>query len=325
MRKLFRISLAILLVALIVGPIWWIFSAHEPVYQGKTLTAWLESLNDPPGKGPNQGPNSWMYGGWNAGWSQEKGEQVRQALQAAGPRAIPVLRRMIRYRDTPRRLKWQNLALKQNLIQFHFKTEMEIHMEAKAACELADESVRTPLVSDWIKYLQDRDWEGGRITGGDAVTAVELNNTARLCCMASFWNVGPAAFEPLRQALKDPHAYIRYLAAFQLAQFKSKSDVLVPALLEMVRSDPDDMARAGAISSLRQMPDDAAPALIRNLNDPSPALRARVSSILCSYTNEAQLIVPAIRQAMTDPDFVGRTEASNILKSFPPDELRKYQ
>ena len=93
MRKRYQMAVAVLLVA-IVGVLVWLVRfprEHEPVYQGRTLTQWLDKYN-------------------RAG-AMAKTEPVSQAIRAMGTNSLPFLLAHIKHTEFP--LKQKLIAILQ--------------------------------------------------------------------------------------------------------------------------------------------------------------------------------------------------------------------
>src|SRR5258707_12233233 len=87
-RKRFWIGVGIVLAGILAVLLWQSRRTREPVFEGRTLSSWLErhvanSSADPPYNSP--------------GWHKEEA-----ALRHIGTNAIPTLLQMIRAKDPPR-------------------------------------------------------------------------------------------------------------------------------------------------------------------------------------------------------------------------------
>ena len=320
-RPVGQIGLGLALCAMAGWIVWRAWQNREPTYQGKTLVAWLQSLNDPPGSGPPGNDELRMlYGGWNSGWTKEKGELVKRALEHMGPRALPALRAMIRFRETPLRLKLKELVVKQRVVRFHFRSESEIHQEAAAGCQLADPAVKTPLITDWIQLLQDKENDEAKDPSRSAKSLDDVHE-ASFCLTRASSNLGPEACRPLLEALAKGGTQLRRCAAATLRQFPSQGKIVAPALLASLRNDPDSGVRYNAALALGHMQPEAqtvVPALLSEVTN--PASRVRVTSIwpLSQFTNQAPLIVPVLKTARTDSDPALRSAVTNALDRLIP-------
>jgi hypothetical protein len=324
MGKQVNIALAILLVALFALIVWQVLRQREQVYQGKPLNVWLQSLNDPPGSGPSGGELAMLYGGWNSGWSREKGDAVKEALRHMGTSAVPTLRRMVRYRETPLRLQLRALAEKQKLIKFHFKSESEIHQEAAAGCRLAEPAIKTQLIEDWIRLLEDKETTLAKDSSRSA-TSFDAVLEAHFCFSRACQNLAPEACGPLLQALTNGNTQLRRCVAGLLWQFPSQGKEVVPALLASMSRDADGGVRYNANMALRRLPEagTVVPALLHEIGDPASNLRGVSILAISSFTNEAPSIVPALLSALGDKNANVREAVTNALKRLDPEAAAK--
>src|SRR5687768_4099672 len=102
-----RASLTLLLMAILGGVMWVLFASvtREPVYEGKTLSEWLE----------NQGIDYERLGGYHEGWPAAK-----KAIEQIGTNGIPTLLRMLTAKDPPAPLrKLRSWAEKWRMIKPH--------------------------------------------------------------------------------------------------------------------------------------------------------------------------------------------------------------
>ncbi len=284
MRKRYRIALAILLVAIVAGIFWLGLRVREPVYQGKTLSVWLESLDNPPGSARFGAP------GWSTRWSEGNGNAVKEALRQMGPDVIPALRRMIDQRDHPLKLRLITWGRSRRLITFQIDDEWVGHYRAASACKLAKPEIRTKLLGAWIRLLLD-------------TPAQSLQHDEASFCftMAAIGNLGPEACEPLIEALTNANTQLRVCAATALFQFRSSQpEKVAPALLDRLRNDPDRGVQFNATQALKSMPATIVPALLQELGGSSVSAKRWSLIALGSFTNEAPAIVPAIVSALED-------------------------
>jgi PBS lyase HEAT-like repeat len=282
MRKGLQLPTVVFFIAVACTIVWQVVHNCEPVYQGKRLSVWLESLDDPPGRA------SFEEHGWYSGWSDGNGTAVKEALRHMGQKVVPALRRMVNYRDNPLKLKLMALARRQRLITFHIDDVWVLHYRAASACRLAEPTVRTQLVGDWIRLLIDTQ------------AGVGPNADALFCFRAAaIGNLGSEAREPLIQALTNANAQLRIYAAIALVQFG-------------LPSDPD--VQFTAAEAFNRMPPAIIPALQQELSSNSASARRWSLIALGNFTNEAPAIVPAIVRALEDKDAGVRQEATNVLK-----------
>ncbi len=118
-----RIVLVLLGAALLSGLTWTLLRSHpaelEPVYHGKTLSAWLV-IYDP---ASTNRPASQL-------------QETQTAIEQMGTNAIPTLLRLLRTPDSPlARIFWR-LAQKQNIIHFHYVPPASVYERAAMGLEV---------------------------------------------------------------------------------------------------------------------------------------------------------------------------------------------
>jgi hypothetical protein len=283
-----RMAMGVILAALIVGLGWEVVREREPVYQGKPLSFWMECLTNPPGNGPLRDNWNSHYGGWqNSRWSFTKQKELGKAMAEIGTNAVPFLRKMVRYRDTPLKLKLERIAERQSLIRFDFHSEAEMHYKAAAACLEANSAVRDQLVRDWIQYWED---EGGESQADSE--AYDRSFVASLCFLTALnRGLGPTSVEPLTRAWTNAtDARVRRMTAAALHQLPAP--LIVPILLS-------------------------------NLENPSAEYRSQSILQLWYFTNAAPIITPALMRKLDDKDGNVRSEATNALRRIAPEAAAK--
>jgi hypothetical protein len=283
-----RMMMGFILAAVVAGLGWKVLREREPVYQGKPLSFWMECLTNPPGGVPSRYDWNWQDGGWQSSrWSLAKQKELGKAMAEIGTNAVPFLRKMVRYRDTPLKLKLERIAERQSLIRFDFHSEAEMHYKAAAACVVANSAVRDQLVRDWIQYWMD---EGGESQADSE--AYDRSYVASLCFLTALnRGLGPTSVEPLTRAwtnATDPR--IRRMTAAALHQLPAP--YIVPILLS-------------------------------NIDNPSADFRWQSISELPYFTNDAQLIAPALTRKLDDKDGNVRSEATNALRRIAPEAAAK--
>ena len=302
MGKRLLIAVVVLLLGLATLVLWKVLPSQEPVYQGKRLSAWLESLDNPPGNA------RWKGAGWYTHWSEGNGRTVEAALRYMGPDAVPALRRMVRCRDHPLALRSRLMlfARRLRLINYRIDDEWAFHYRAAAACRLAGPEIRTPLLADWI----------GLLTETKAQSA-QYEDACFCFTMAAIGNLSPSACEPLIEALTNTSTQLRIYAATVLFQFRSsQSEIVLPALLDRLRKDPDSSVQFNAVSTLCLMPTTVVPVLLRELKGSYASARRGSLVSLGSFTNQASIIVPAALTELADEDVEVRRAATNALTAL---------
>jgi hypothetical protein len=136
MRKRFQIILTLVVIALLAALAWQVQRPHQPVYQGKTLSTWLDQYSNPT--------------------PLKSRDAAQTAIQTIGTNAIPILLKMIRTHDFPLERNLIKLVRKQSLIPIRWRTGDECRAQAclgfrilnlnakSAAAELTELAIAAP-------------------------------------------------------------------------------------------------------------------------------------------------------------------------------------
>jgi HEAT repeat len=301
MRKGKLVLVVMLSAALGAAVLLMLLPKPEPSYQGKRLSEWLASLDNPPGAA------RWGAPGWSDNWSHGNGKAVGEALHHMGTNVVAPLRQMINHRDHSWKLKWVSWCREWGLLRFRVDDEWVGHYRAATACRLADAEVRTQLLGDWIRLLLDKTSAPGWYD----------NDTCFCFSRAAIGKLSPAACEVLVAATTNRNTQLHRYVVMDLKQFRSsETEKVTSALLNIMRNDSDNEFQLDAVQILRQMPPIIVPALAQGLSDNSASTRRGCLMALTSFTNEASVIVPAILKKMDDPDPSVRSAATNALKTI---------
>jgi hypothetical protein len=255
MIKRISIALGILLVAMM--GIWLVVrrgsGATEPVYQGKTLTLWLEdhftTLPNSPGR-----------------------EKADEAVRRIGTNAIPSLLRMIRAKDPPAFvLKLLDLAGKQRLVRIRYRHARQRHYGADYAFQILGTNA-VCAVPELIRIC-----EAPRDPASQEYAAKALGD------------IGPAAkaaIPVLLRSFAHTNAEVRFRAVSAVLQIGGDPNILVPALKSVLK-DPKREVRFNAVGALRRLGARARPALpelMEALQD--PYIKNEVENILWNLVPE---------------------------------------
>lgn len=263
MRKRVQIALAILLVVTLVGVIaWQALRESEPVYDGKSLSAWLKGYApDPESARPTEEQPQW--------------QQADAAVRALGTNAIPSLLRMLRARDTPWKLKLVRLAIKQRFIRISYASAVDLNMGASMAFGSLREDSSNAIPALIQIYKENRSEASQnavvlalRSIGPAAAGAVPCLLSAAtnsdfairhnaLAALGEIHAQPGLAVPVLAQALHDPDAMVRGAAAGSLRDFGADAKPAVPALLELLK-DKDEYTSSLAAEALKEIDPDAA-------------------------------------------------------------------
>lgn len=235
------VGVSVTVVALLVRP-------REPLYQGKSLSEWLE-LAIP----------------------LEHRENAQEAIRQMGTNTLPFLRPMLRAHDSRLKQKLMELAAKQSLIKFSFTPAMLLNCEAALGCQALG-PVAEPAIPDLIALLGS-DWTGyaGWALAGIGPVSVQplakalgsTNQTIRTQAMQALARIYPpipAVAKVAAQNLKHSDVQIRRQAADYLGQAKLEPDIALPALIDVL-GDEDRYVRRAASWSVGRFGTQARPAI----------------------------------------------------------------
>jgi hypothetical protein len=258
-----------LIVTVLVGLAAVILPSGEPVYQGKTLSAWLERYSG------NGGPVQPYE-------IEEARAEATTAVRHIGTNGIPCLLRMAATEDSPVK-KWL--------------------LRVPASMRVAKYLVSQPLFLRWATKSAlgpSNACTGFRLLGPDAKSATPglihimrngKNSMARIYALLALEAIGPAAenaIPALIENFKDPFLELRDRtvgALFNIASdhFRGRfrpdcTRIMVPRLSELL-ADP----KADALRVIRMLSDigpdakDALPAILPFENSSDPNIRAAVT------------------------------------------------
>jgi HEAT repeat protein len=89
---------------------------HEPVYQGRTLSQWLEEAAA------------------CGSWPRQRPVAVDEAIRQIGTNGFPVIIRLLRSHDSALKSRFVALFYKQSLIRINIPTQNTLHFRALAGC-----------------------------------------------------------------------------------------------------------------------------------------------------------------------------------------------
>ncbi len=262
MRKQVYIALAVLLVILAGVIAWQVLREREPVYQGKSLSAWVKGYTpDPKDYRPLVEQPQW--------------KQTDAALRALGTNAIPSLLRMLRATDAPWKVKLVRLASKQRFIKTSRASAGELNMWASMAFESLQGSASNS-VPELIQIYEEHRSECSQnavvnalrsigpaaaravpcLLGAAASSDLAIRNNA-LAALGEIHAQSELAVPVLIKALRDPDASVRGAAACSLRDFGADAKPAVPALMQMLK-DEDEYAGGLAAEALEHIDPEAA-------------------------------------------------------------------
>jgi len=282
---------AILLIAILGGFAWLVLSQpREPVYQGKTLSAWLETL----------GTNRMQFFDLEPMANQPAAE----AFEAMGANSVPFLRRELRAKDSPLMPLANKWFAKQSFVKIRF-TPASVRQSRAVDAARAIGPPAKALIPDLLSLAN---------SGPDP-----LNETRAMAAL------GPEAIGPLTSLFtnKNKRARSRAVNAFDFVRYDAEA--AVPALLRCLDDpEPDVRFRAAhALAHIHKRLEVVVPALVNHLRDSDDKVRLWTAAWLGSLRSEARGAVPALLQVLGDPNFRDRATVTNLLRQIDPEAAAK--
>jgi hypothetical protein len=260
MGKQRRIWLAIVLAVVFGGGAWLLLPAREPVYEGRPLSYWLA------------GYDHWM--------TDPPREKVDAAVREAGDRALPILVRMLRARDSSLTVKLIGLAQMQHFVAIDHVPATTLNLEAQAAFRTLGPAASN-AVPALIKILEEHrsvdsdvgieDTLAGMGPAAARAVAVLLqsaSNPAPAVRCSSVWALRCIRAEPekvvpaLTRGLGDTNFWVRAGVVEALGTFGAAAKPAVPALVAAA-GDQQIMLHDAVLAALKKIDPAAAAALIR--------------------------------------------------------------
>jgi hypothetical protein len=274
MKKRMFIGLLVVIGGILAGQAVNALLPHEPVYQGRRLSAWLEDLD------PVQ--------------PKEVRARARDAIRQIGTNAVPMLMDWFRARDSWLKIRLIELANKQRLVKIHFTSAPDRSRRAYRACRILGPRAK-PAIPGLIELLSDTRTTptAGNVLvlfGADAIgpltqalTNQSINIRYSAACLLGLFRAGAVAAVPaLIQSLKDADYRMRLVAALSLDEIHEAPGAVVPALITNL-DDPDAFVRrvtAEALGRFGQQAKPAVPALMKGMNDEVDSVRRAAADAL---------------------------------------------
>jgi hypothetical protein len=298
MRKRVQIALAVLIVVLAGVSAWLGLREREPVYQGRSLSNWLEGYTPSPGVFALGGRTVQVIGsGGGPLGNHFDSTKVDAAVRQIGTNAHPTLCRMLRAKDSALRLKLLGFAQKHTLTAIRMKPTPDGTLKIRGVHGVIEAN---PTLSETLNF---RAVAGFRALGSDASNAVpELIEMYKHSPGSGPWGpgaalaaIGPAAGEAIPSLVLNvgnTNAGAREIAIRALSEIHSQSQLVVPALIAALR-DPDGSVRGTAACSLK------------------------------AFGAEAKAAVPALLELLKDKDEYARGIAAEALGQIDPEAAAK--
>jgi len=295
--KRFYIVVFILLAVVLSAFVWQMLRPreNEPVYQGKTLSQWLDA--------------------WDQGGPSHPDAAI-EAVRKMGTNALTYLIRDIRAKDG---LVWRKLP--DSAYKFHLIRSIRRHVSGPDAVYRRERAaviltILGPAAAPAIPDLSD--------CLDETNTAMHAANILGHYDSIGRVALGPEAVPALLKAITNSDARVRGTAANALGLLASEPDVVVPSLLHALK-DSSPEVRAMAARSFGGYKMEAAtilPPLIQILDDSNPRVRQSTVWMLGRFRSLASNAVPKLSVLLNDPDDKVRNEATNALKLIVPESAK---
>jgi HEAT repeat protein len=280
-----------LLILLLAAAAWRAASMREPIYQGKTLSTWLEGCD----------ASKWVGKDW---------QTATNAVRQIGTNSFPSLLRKLRRHDSELSLKLVALAKRQHFIKIrHIAAEAEHHKAAAGFEALGSEAK-------------------GAVPGLIRVFEANISADSQSETATSLGWIGPAAEQAvpcLLAGATSTNREVRRYSVWALGQIHSTPDLVVPALAKAL-SDPDFVVRLNAVDGLRAFGMEAKraiPQLVNSLDEIRINFREKAVDLLAAFGVESKSAVPKLLELLSFPNEEHRIHITAALESIDPDATAK--
>jgi hypothetical protein len=258
-----RILVAVLLVVVLGGLAWEVLLPHEPVYEGRPLSAWLhDSDTSIKERLPSEKVRVLMAE------KQKKREVAEKAIRHFGTNALPMLIALLSSKDSKERERLFIWSTRQPLSQFRLQGASERRWLANEGFRVLGETA-APALPALIEMLKNRDEVEVPITT-DALSAIgskvflpvinaltNQDDRVRIGALFALQEIAPLVptdiiIPALVIRLTDTSPRARSLAAFILGKYESAAKAAIPDLLKAL-NDPDGNVRIDAAKALKQI------------------------------------------------------------------------
>jgi len=261
---------------------WQLFRDHEPSYQGRTLSQWVD-----------QTPEGWYV----------NSTEAPEAIRRIGTNAIPTILKWISYESSPLRTRIAML-----LSRLHLQPRFTLYPEQRADHAEIVFSILGPEARAAIPELT-------RL----ALTSSDDRRSHR--CINSLSYLGPDALPSLLTIVTNNPLRSRAVAISRLPKFYQEARAFVPVLIQCVGDQDNGIALEAveALGKLRVERSLVLPGLTYALRSPSVPVRLRAMNTIRSISSPTSEAVPFLLPMLTDPEPLVRYAASNALHKIAPE------
>jgi hypothetical protein len=241
-KKHLRIIAGLLLVGLLGFMIWRASVPREPVYEGRTLSSWLDHHVASSAARPPYNSTGW--------------QQANKALRAIGTNAVPTLLKMISAKDpSPPFRKAKLFAARYPWTGINFRYASELNEEAEYAFEVLGTNAVSAVPGLIQIYEQNISPSSQRCAaqalgsiGRGAEPALPVlirqfthtNDDVRFSAVSAVMHIGgkPEVVIPaLTSVLKDSNVSVRWNALVGLSMFGKRARSVIPEILPMLNDE----------------------------------------------------------------------------------------
>jgi HEAT repeats/PBS lyase HEAT-like repeat len=258
-----RLLLAIVLLAALAACAWFFLSSNqppEPVYQGKTLTVWLEEGS----------------GSFGQDINSEEQQKAADAVGHIGTNAIPTLLHLLRIKYSPLKTKLILILNNQSYFKIHLTSDQDLHSIAFSGFLILGTN-GVSAVPELIHIFEEN-----------------ISVDSQRYALASLGAIGPPAKAAIPLLLKaatntNYDWRVRYAAVGSVYEIHADPQIAMPAMAICLTDTNPDIRRwaCNVLGEFGTNAEPCVPALVSLLKDPNNLVRERAGGALKKIDPEA--------------------------------------
>ena len=302
MIRRFNIVAGFFLVGVVVGWLAWRASGRrEPVFEGRTLSNWLDHHVASSAASPPYGSPGW--------------KEADDAIRHIGTNGIPTLLQMLRAKDRPPWVrKLIETARRFGLRRLQYRYAVDLHEEAEYAFEMLG-STAASAVPELIRiYEQNLSPSSQSCTalalghigrGAEAALPVLIHDFAhtnadvRFHAVSAVMSIGgnPEVVIPaLTRALEDSQVNVRWNALVGLSMFGWRGRSAVPEILKMLNDPgmvgPESITQQVQTALWRIAPEKVGKPLVVEAATPMVVNGVTIEALKLDFLGERKTLIP---------------------------------